>query len=148
MAFADVDRIPRALSADRTLFLGRHGSVAAPAALGCREFPSSTGAAFDPCAAIQVAFDLEPGADIQVVFLLGEADGTESARALIRRYREERSVDQALEDVRKRWNDLLEVVQVRTPDPALDLLVNRWLLYQVQSCRIWGRSAFYQSGGA
>jgi cyclic beta-1,2-glucan synthetase len=148
VAFADVDRRPSSASADRTLFLGRHGSVAAPSALECRDFPSSVGAALDPCAAIQVAFDLEPGAVIQVVFLLGEADGTETARALIRRYRQERSADLALLDARKRWNDLLDMVQVRTPDPALDLLVNRWLLYQVQSCRIWGRSAFYQSGGA
>ncbi len=148
VAFADVDRRPRAVSADRTLFLGRHASVAAPYALGCRDFPSATGAGLDPCAAIQVSFDLDPGADIQVVFLLGEADGAENARALIRRYREQGSADLALEDTRKRWNDLLESVQVRTPDPALDILVNRWLLYQVQSCRVWGRSAFYQSGGA
>jgi cyclic beta-1,2-glucan synthetase len=148
VAFADVDRRPRAVSADRTQFLGRHGSVAAPAGLLCGEFPSSTGAAFDPCAVIQVTFDLEAGADIQVVFLLGEADSTQAARALIRCYRQEHCALRALEDAGTRWNDLLEAVQVRTPDPALDLLVNRWLLYQVQSCRIWGRSAFYQSGGA
>jgi cyclic beta-1,2-glucan synthetase len=148
LAFAAVDRRPRACSANRTLFLGRHGSVAAPAGLACREFPNSAGAALDPCAAIQVAFDLEPEADIQVLFLLGEADEIQSARALIRRYSQERSADWALRDATNRWSNLLEAVQVRTPEPALDLLANRWLLYQVQSCRIWGRSAFYQSSGA
>jgi cyclic beta-1,2-glucan synthetase len=148
VAFAAVDRRPRAQSADRAQFLGRHRSVAAPAALGCCELPGSAGAALDPCAAIQVAFDLEPEAAIHVLFLLGDADGIQSARALIRRYSQERSADDVLRDARNRWNELLETVQVRTPEPALDLLVNRWLLYQVQSCRIWGRSAFYQSGGA
>jgi cyclic beta-1,2-glucan synthetase len=148
VAFVDVDRRPRAAGADRTTFLGRHGSLAAPTGLGCRDLPSEVGAALDPCAAIQVAFDLEPGKNTRIVFLLGEAEGPESARALIRRYREEGSALMALQQVRKRWDDLLETVQIRTPDPALDLLVNRWLLYQVQSCRIWGRSAFYQSGGA
>ena len=93
VAFADVDRRPRQVTADRTSFLGRHGSVAAPAALASREFPGQTGAALDPCAAIQVAFDLEPGAETQIVFLLGEADGPESARALIRRYNDKGSAD-------------------------------------------------------
>ena len=75
VAFADVDRRPRTLSADRLSFLGRHGSVAAPSALGRVELAGLAGAALDPCAAIQVSFELEPGAEIEVVFLLGEADG-------------------------------------------------------------------------
>ena len=148
VAFADVDRRPRTVSADRALFLGRHGSVASPAGLRYRELPTSAGAALDPCAVIHVAFDLEPGGEAQLVFLLGEAEGTEAARVLIRRYRDERNPEVVLQDVRSLWNDVLETVQIRTPDRALDLLANRWLLYQVQSCRIWGRSAFYQSGGA
>ena len=57
-------------------------------------------------------------------------------------------VRQALEEVQARWDRILGAVQVRTPDPALDLMLNRWLLYQVLACRVWGRSAFYQSGGA
>jgi cyclic beta-1,2-glucan synthetase len=148
VAFADVDRRPRTATADRALFLGRHGSVTSPAGLEYTELPGSTDAAFDPCAAIQVAFDLEPGEDNQLVFLLGEAEGIDAARALLRRYRDERDFGDVLRDAKKRWDDFLETVQVHTPDRALDLLVNRWLLYQVQSCRIWGRSAFYQSGGA
>ncbi len=72
----------------------------------------------------------------------------DAARELVRRYREPGRAAQALQDVQARWDDLLGTVQVRTPDPALDLLVNRWLLYQVLACRYWGRSGFYQSGGA
>ena len=46
------------------------------------------------------------------------------------------------------WDELLGTVEVKTPDPAMDTMLNRWLLYQTLACRIWARSAFYQSGGA
>jgi cyclic beta-1,2-glucan synthetase len=148
VAFADVDRRPRTLTADRLSFLGRHASVAAPAALGRLELSSRAGAAVDPCAALQVGFELEPGGAAEVLFLLGEAEGVDAARDLVRRYREPGRPARALEAVRARWDDLLGAVRIRTPDPAVDLLANRWLLYQVLACRYWARSGFYQSGGA
>jgi cyclic beta-1,2-glucan synthetase len=148
VAFADVDRRPRTLSADRLSFLGRHGSVANPAALGRLELADREGAALDPCTAIQTAFELRPGAEAEVVFLLGEVDDIDAARQLVRRYREPGRAATTLQEVQSRWDDLLGTVQVRTPDPAVDLLANRWLLYQVLACRYWARSGFYQSGGA
>jgi cyclic beta-1,2-glucan synthetase len=148
IAFADVDRRPRTITGDRSEFLGRHGSTEAPAAMGRVDLSGRVGAVIDPCAALQVKFDLDPGESGEVIFLIGEADDLEAARRLVRRYREPGECGRALEDVRGRWDSLLGAVEVRTPDPALDLLVNRWLLYQVLSCRVWARSAFYQSGGA
>ena len=148
VAFADVDRRPRTLTADRLSFLGRHGSAANPAALKRLELSGRAGAALDPCATLQVAFELEPGAWTEVLFLLGEADGLDAVRDLVRHYREPGQAARALADVQARWDGLLGAVQVRTPDPALDLLANRWLLYQVLACRYWARSGFYQSGGA
>jgi cyclic beta-1,2-glucan synthetase len=148
VAFADVDRRPRTVTADRGEFVGRHGSMMAPAALLREGLSGSGGETFDPCAAIQTVFDLEAGASVEIVFILGEADGAEAARKLIRQYTEGGRTQGVLNDVQSRWNSILETVQVRTPEPALDLLFNRWLLYQVLSCRVWGRSAFYQSGGA
>jgi cyclic beta-1,2-glucan synthetase len=148
VAFADVNRRPRALTADRLEFLGRHGSVAAPGALTRLELSGTVGAALDPCAALQVGFDLKPGAETLIVFLLGETDDIDAARGLIRRYRETERPAETLLNVQARWNSLLETVQVQTPDAAFDLLFNRWLLYQVLSCRVWARTAFYQSAGA
>ena len=148
VAFADVNRRPRTVTGDRAEFVGRHGSMTAPAALARGGLSGSAGEALDPCAAVQTAFDLLPGAEIQLVFLLGEADGPGAARDLIKRYSVDGQAMRVLSDVRRRWDAVLETVQVRTPEPALDLLVNRWLLYQVLSCRVWGRTAFYQSGGA
>jgi cyclic beta-1,2-glucan synthetase len=148
VAFVDVDRRPRTVTGDRAEFVGRHGSMMAPAAMARDGLSGSTGETLDPCAAVQTAFELEPGAEIVIVFLVGEADGPDAARQLIRHYTEEGQALRVLRNVQTQWDAVLETVQVRTPEPALDLLFNRWLLYQVLSCRLWGRSAFYQSGGA
>jgi cyclic beta-1,2-glucan synthetase len=83
-----------------------------------------------------------------VIFLLGEGNNVEEVRRLLAEYRDGAKVQAAFEDVCRRWDALLGAVQVSTPDKGMDLLLNRWLLYQVLSCRVWGRSAFYQSGGA
>ncbi len=148
VAFADVDRRPRSLTTDRLVFLGRHGSLSTPAALTRAGLAEQLGAGFDPCAAIQVQIDLRPGAWSEIVFLLGEADNLESARAVVRRHRERGRADQTLTEVRENWDRILGTVHIRTPDASIDLLANRWLLYQVLSCRYLGRSGFYQSGGA
>ncbi len=148
VAFADVDRRPRTVTADRSEFLGRNGSAAAPAALRRAELSGRVGAALDPCAAIMAPFELDPGEETEILFLLGEAGDLDEARALVGRYREPGRARAALDEARSRWDAVLSAVQVRTPDPAIDVLLNRWLLYQVLSCRVWGRSGFYQSGGA
>jgi cyclic beta-1,2-glucan synthetase len=148
LAFADVNLRPRTLTADRTEFLGRNGGVAAPEALRRVELSGATGAGCDPCAALQGKFELEPGAEQEIIFLLGEAATIEEVRRLASRYRNSTEVNSALELVRRRWDEVLGAVQVKTPDRAIDLMLNRWLLYQVLTCRLWARSAFYQSGGA
>jgi len=80
----------------------------------------------DPCAALMAPFVLAPGADIEIVFLLGQATGQEEARRLLRRYRDPVQVEAAFKDVCKRWDQTLNAVQVRTPNQALDLLLNGW----------------------
>src|SRR6185437_4166037 len=133
---------------DRTEFLGRNGRLDAPAALTRVGLSNQTGPALDPCAALQAPLVLRPGEEQTVVFLLGEAEDATTARQLVMRYRQPRDATAALERVVSRWDACLGAIQVQTPNTALDLLLNRWLLYQVTSCRLWGRSAFYQSGGA
>jgi cellobiose phosphorylase len=102
----------------------------------------------DPCAAIQVSVELDPQQQTDIVFLLGQAESADEARSLAQRFRAPEAVDLARQTTCRWWDDLLGTVQVQTPDPAVDFIVNRWLLYQDLSCRLWGRSAFYQSGGA
>ena len=148
IAFADVLERPRSVSGDRTEFLGRNRSMADPAALQRQKLSGRAGPGLDPCAALQVNFDLESGAEREVAFVLGETTDPVAARALLQRYREAGRVHDALTAVRQFWDNLCGAVRVTTPDAALDLMLNRWLPYQVLACRFWGRSAFYQSSGA
>ncbi len=140
---------PIYVTGDRASFIGRHGSPARPAALyRDKTLDGRLGAGLDPCFALQAPIRLEPGATVELAFLLGEADDEDHARRLIDRYHAEGAAAKALAEVQTFWRDWLDGVQIQTPAPALDLMVNGWLAYQTLSCRLWGRSAFYQSGGA
>jgi cyclic beta-1,2-glucan synthetase len=148
VAFADLAGLQLAWTGDRTEFLGRNGSLEQPAALATAATLSNrVGAGLDPCGALQTSVQLRPNERVEVVFLLGEATTTEAARRLITRYRS-MDLDAVLEAAVKTWDDVLGTVQVSTPDRSLDLMLNRWLLYQTLACRVWARSAFYQASGA
>jgi cyclic beta-1,2-glucan synthetase len=104
----------------------------------------------DPCAAIQVPFELADGQEREIIFRLGVAGrrGADDASKLMRRFRGPTAARNALEAVREYWKSTLGVVQVETPDQSLNVLTNGWLLYQTLACRLWARSGYYQSGGA
>ncbi len=121
--------------------------MAAPAGIGAAPLSGRTGPALDPCAALQRRVTLAPGESVKVLFLLGQAASEEEARALILRHRTA-DPSATLEAVKRHWTDLLGAVQVRTPDRAMDIMLNGWLLYQAVSCRIWARAGFYQASGA
>ena len=148
VAFADLSGRQSAWTADRTEFLGRKGGPASPAALRSRNpLSGRTGAGLDPCTALQTTFELGAGETMEIVSFIGQCASTEEARALLARYRAA-DLDAALKEVTDHWEDLLGAVQVRTPDRAMDIMLNGWLLYQTLACRIWARSAFYQASGA
>jgi len=137
----------RTLTGDRTEFIGRNGTLRAPAALSRDGLSGRTGATLDPCGAIQVRVTLEPSEEKTVIGLLGESQDAASVASLVRRSRAPQVLTATFDDVRSFWDTLLGTVQVRTPDRSMDLMLNRWLLYQTLACRVWGRSAFYQSSG-
>jgi cyclic beta-1,2-glucan synthetase len=148
VSFMDLCGKQRSLTGDRTEFLGRTGALARPLAL-TEDAPLSgrVGAGLDPCGALQTHIELEPDAEVEVVLLLGEAADEAGAQALIEHYRRA-DLDAVLEQVATQWGDVLAGVQVRTPNRAMDVMLNHQLLYQTLACRVWARTAFYQASGA
>ncbi|MDY0003453.1 MAG: glucoamylase family protein, partial [Polyangia bacterium] len=148
IAFFDCSEASRSVSGDRAEVLGRNGDPSNPAALRLRRLSGRLGPGLDPCAAMLASLELAPGSEREIIFVLGAGSSTSETIALIQRYRGVGAARLALKEVWQFWGDLLGVLYVETPDAALDVLVNGWLPYQVLSCRLLGRSGFYQSGGA
>jgi cyclic beta-1,2-glucan synthetase len=148
VAFADLAGRQTSCTGDRTEFIGRNGSFALPAALANQNpLSNRIGAGLDPCAVLQTNVEIAANDEVEITFLLGEAASASEALSLVERYRAV-DIDKVLGDVVKFWDQTLGAVQVRTPDRAMDILLNRWLLYQTIVCRLWARSGFYQASGA
>ena len=148
VAFTATNERLSSATCDRKEFIGRNGTLARPAALRRTILAGRDGAGLDPCAALQVTVELAPHEAREVIFLLGETASKEEAQALVAKFVNPGKVNSAFEEVLTHWDRLLGTIEVRTPDTAMDTMLNRWLLYQTLSCRIWARTAFYQSGGA
>ena len=148
VAFLAASQNPHGLTSDRTEFLGQSGSYTSPAGLQRVGLSGQVRAGVDPCAALQIHIDLPPGQTVEVYFLLGQGEDRAAALACIEQLASLEQVQAAFEEVSRDWDERLGALQVETPEHTLDLVLNRWLMYQNLSCRIWGRSALYQSSGA
>jgi len=148
VAFLAATRELQGLTTNRAEFLGTLGSYERPDALGRVGLTASAQAGSDPCAAMQLLLWLMPNETKEVTFLLGQGADRADALRLIAEYQNLTNVETTWESLRPFWDEYIGGIQVQTPDPAMDLLINQWLPYQALTCRIWGRSAFYQSGGA
>ncbi|WP_139668404.1 GH36-type glycosyl hydrolase domain-containing protein [Pseudomonas sp. F16(2018)] len=148
VAFLDCDMPLQGLTCDRGEFLGRNGDYQAPLGMRQTRLSGRTGGGLDPCAVLQVALQLEPGESREVVFRLGAAQDARAATRCVQHYRGLHTAKDELDKVRAYWRRTLDTVQIKTPDPTLDVLANGWLMYQVIACRFCARSGFYQSGGA
>ena len=147
-AFVASSRPLHSWTASRTEFVGRNGRPGNPAAMRRVGLGGISGRFHDNCGALMNVISIAPGATEEVSFFLGQQNNLEEIEEMLTAYRKPGAVDAALAGARARWDDVLGAVQIETPDPALNVLVNRWLPYQNLSCRVWGRTATYQSSGA
>ncbi len=135
-------------TADRQAFIGRNRDLWRPAAMAERTLSAQSGAGLDPCGAARSIISLQPGEMVEIAFVIGCGSDNNEATTLLQSYATIPAVQEAIAGALQQWDDILQTVEVKTPNRALDILVNRWLIYQTLSCRMWGRSAYYQSGGA
>jgi cyclic beta-1,2-glucan synthetase len=145
-AFLATSEPIHAFTCDRFEFLGQEGDLSRPAGLVRIGLEGRVGAFLDPCAALQVHIDMGPGQTRTVRFVLGAGESTDEALDVLRRHRSPNEGDGRL--AAQLWDRMLERVHVATPEPAMDILLNRWLLYQTVACRLWARTGLYQSSGA
>ncbi len=148
VAFFDVDERTKTFTGNRTEFIGRNGSLQNPDAMRRLKLSGAAGVAFDPCSAFQVPFNLADGGEREVIFRLGAGKDFNSASNTVNQFRVSGEVQSAFDKVKKYWEKTTSAIRVKTPDLALNLISNGWLTYQTLSSRLWGRSGFYQSGGA
>ncbi len=148
IVYVDMQGKQSSWTADRLEFIGRYSSLDDPQGLAPgRELSNRVGAGLDPCVAMQMKMEIQPGSYQDVTMTLGAARNLSTAQTMIAKYRAE-NCDQILDDIKQNWTNILGAVQVKTPDSAFNLMVNGWLLYQTLSCRMWARSGFYQASGA
>ncbi len=148
VSYFKADGAKMSFTTDRSEFIGRNRNLENPSALYRKKLSGSSGACMDPCAAIQVTFDLHHEAEKEIVFQIGNDENAKAVNALILKFADNNSVMQSLQEVKEYWKEVLGAIQVTTPDNSLNILANGWLPYQTMACRIFARSGFYQSGGA
>jgi cyclic beta-1,2-glucan synthetase len=148
IAFFHTDDAFYTLTGDRTEFIGRNRSLRNPSTMEHLQLSGKVGSALDPCAAIQVNFELSDMQEHETIFRLGVGRNTDEAGKLVNQFRGTSAAVSSLETINKFWKQTLGSVQVETPDPSINVLTNGWLLYQTLACRMWARSGYYQSGGA
>lgn len=148
VAFFDVDYLNKTFTADRTEFIGRNGTLKNPDAMSQIKLSGRIGLALDPCAAIQVPFFMADGEEQEIIFRLGAGKDMNDARSIAKQFRGSDAAHESLKKVKDYWKHTVGALQVETPDAAINIITNGWLTYQTLSSRLWGRSGFYQSGGA
>ena len=148
IAFVGSSDKPGMWTASRREFIGRNGDLSNPAALRRSGLSGDIGDTADPCGALQSVIEIAPGQTHELVVLLGAAEGEDAVRSLFERYKSPEAARAALDHAARVWRARLGTITVRTPEPTFDLVVNQWALYQAMSCRMFARSALYQSSGA
>jgi len=148
MAFLAASEPPHGITTDLHEFLGPDRSWRNPDGLLTIGLSGNVTVGPEVCGVYQIHINLAVDATAKFHFLLGTGENRDEALKRIRRFQNTAFITERRAALDTKWDDLLGQIQIKTPDPALDLMANRWLLYQTVSSRLWGRTGFYQPGGA
>lgn len=132
----------------RREFIGRGGKTETPRFMKKSKFSNYSGSGEEPCVSENVKISLKPNEEKEIVIMFGECDSLDKMKEVTQKYSSFEEVNNELNNSKEYWNSLLHTITVKTPDETMNLLMNGWLMYQTIVCRVWARTAFYQSGGA
>lgn len=133
---------------DREGFIGREGTLERPNGLNFKELDNKAGAGFDPCLCENVTVEIAPESEAEFVVIFGQGESLQEIKKNINKYLNLEESSKELISVKAFWEEILGTINVKTPDKAMDIMLNGYLMYQDIACRLWARTAFYQSGGA
>ena len=140
---------PESYTCDKEEFFGRNGDWRdASAVYAGNKFSNRTGTGFEQIVSQRHPLQLNPGETLDLTFVLGILERERYEAEIPDYLKLITESDAALKEVKEHWLELCSRLKVDTPDPALNIMVNYWLKYQTISCRLLGRTAFYQCGGA
>ena len=138
---------PKSYEGDKENFLGNYGSLINPKAVVENRLTNTTGRWFDPILSLQVEVSIPRNSEKTITFAMGETQSKNGAIKLITKYKKIKNVNSSLERVKEHWKKLLSGLEIETPDPAMNIMVNTWLKYQAISGRLWARCGYYQPAG-
>lgn len=149
VAFMAVNQDVLAAAGDKRTFFGRNRQKSNPIWVTQRNHKTrGFNMGTDPCGVLTSSITVPPNSKVSMVYILGEGANKDYADELINKFSDLTTVNKELKKVIELWEQKLSTIKVETPDTKFNYLFNNWLLYQVISCRLWGRTAFYQAGGA
>jgi len=124
------------------------GDISNPQGLNLINFSNQNSIGQSNIIAIEIDTEIDANESKDISIILGSTTSKEVAKDVAYKYYKISNCNKELENTKEFWNEHLNVLQVKTPVESTNILLNAWLLYQVISSRLWGRTGYYQSGGA
>lgn len=128
-------------------FIG-NGNIGAPEGLEKISLTNENSLGNNSCIAIQIDVTISPYENKEISLIIGEEEKSLEVQDVAYKYSDIKKCKKELLEVKEYWKQKISNIQVKTPSESMDIMLNGWLLYQTIACRLWGKSAFYQSGGA
>lgn len=133
---------------DKETFIGNYGNLDNPAGLLTKELKNTQGKWNDSIGSVKINLTIKPGETEEVIFVIGIAENKNEIKEVRKALFGEGQVELELKKIKERWDSLLNQTVIDTPDPAMNIMYNKWLKYQTISGRLWARTAYYQQSGA
>lgn len=137
----------KSYTGNKVSFIG-NGSIKEPESLNKISLTNENALGNNSCVAIEIDVTIYPYENKEISLILGEGETKLEVQDLVYKYSDVKKCKKELLDVKDFWKNKISKIQVKTPAESMNIMLNGWLLYQTIACRLWAKSAFYQSGGA